>query len=350
MRFNPQIVKKGFNKLYTEVLKTSFSEKRWKNLEFVLSKIEDDESWTDYRHVSNFLAQVGHESAWSYYPVPEKEDKTRGKVWQLQSKYWHTGFYGRGYIQITHKPNYQKLSAYVGLDLARNPDLALQPDVSYTIAAKGMQLGLFTGKKLSDYINGSKCDYFNCRRIVNGTDRAKDIEYYSKCIDVILKTALMQETVSPRIDPREVEAPFIMDEDSAETGTTTVTTKTETITPEVTKVVEVEQTISAPTQQIEPVLPRFTSGIKAWKATLSGIIGSLGLGGAWTWITEKYNSLQQHTSLIIVVLVIAAIFGLVFYVMRERSKEKREARAHELTMEQLKIRANPNMTNVEVRQ
>lgn len=348
MRFNPQIVKKGFNKLYTEVLKTNFPEKTWKNLVFVLSKIAEDEYWGDYRQVANFLAQVGHESAWTYYPVPEREDKTRGKIWQIQSKYWGTGFYGRGYIQITHKSNYQKLSGYVGLDLVKNPNLALQPEVSYTIAAKGMQLGLFTGKKLSDYINGNKCDYLNCRRIVNGTDRAKELEYYSKCIDVILKAALIQEAVRPRIETREVLAPFTI-EDDPET-TTTVTTKTETITPDVTKTVEVEQTIASPTQQMEQILPRFTSGIKAWKATLSGILGSLGLGGAWTWVTERYQTLQQHTNLIIVVVIIAAIFGIVFYIMRERSKENREKRAHELTIEQLKIRANPSMTNVEIKQ
>jgi len=32
----------------------------------------------------------------------------------------------------------------------------------------GMIKGLFTGKKLSDYLTDTKKDYFNARRIING--------------------------------------------------------------------------------------------------------------------------------------------------------------------------------------
>jgi len=46
-----------------------------------------------------------------------------------------------------------------------------------------MERGLFTGKKLSDYITETKTDYVGARKIINGTDHAQKIadlanEYY----------------------------------------------------------------------------------------------------------------------------------------------------------------------------
>ena len=43
-----------------------------------------------------------------------------------------------------------------------------------------MVLGMFTGKKLSDYIGPGKCDYVAARRIINGTDRAKLVAHYAR--------------------------------------------------------------------------------------------------------------------------------------------------------------------------
>lgn len=45
---------------------------------------------------------------------------------------------------------------------------------------------LFTGVGLPRYIRGSRCDYVNARRIVNGTDRASLIAGYAKEFEQIL--------------------------------------------------------------------------------------------------------------------------------------------------------------------
>jgi len=89
-------------------------------------------------------------------------------------------YHGRGYCQITGKSNYKKAGDFLGLDLINNPELAKTPTSNaIKIILYGMHKGLFTGKKLSDYINNTKTDYFNARRIINGTDRAKDIKGFA---------------------------------------------------------------------------------------------------------------------------------------------------------------------------
>jgi len=84
-------------------------------------------------------------------------------------------FYGRGFVQLTHDYNYAKMSKVVGQDLVANPELAARPDIAAKIAAYGLKNGSYTTKKLSDYIGGGKADFYNARRVVNGTDRADEI-------------------------------------------------------------------------------------------------------------------------------------------------------------------------------
>lgn len=79
---------------------------------------------------------------------------------------------GRGYVQITGRNNYGDWSKRLGMDLVGNPSLAEKPEVAAKILVGGMKMGTFTGKKLDDYINGSKTDFAGARRIVNGTDKA----------------------------------------------------------------------------------------------------------------------------------------------------------------------------------
>ena len=52
-------------------------------------------------------------------------------------------------------------------------------DVATKVCFIGMVKGLFTGKGLSNYLNDTKTDFVNARRIINGTDRAKLIASYA---------------------------------------------------------------------------------------------------------------------------------------------------------------------------
>lgn len=58
------------------------------------------------------------------------------------------------------------------IDLVGNPDLALNPTYAAEIIALGMKNAMFTGVGLSTYFTASKQDWFNARKIINGTDAA----------------------------------------------------------------------------------------------------------------------------------------------------------------------------------
>jgi len=83
-------------------------------------------------------------------------------------------YFGRGFVQITHKSNYEKytnvLTTHYGqsVDLVNDPGLALNPEYAALITVHGMVNGGFTGAKLGDYINGSQQDFGRARRIVGG--------------------------------------------------------------------------------------------------------------------------------------------------------------------------------------
>ena len=84
---------------------------------------------------------------------------------------------GRGLVQLTGARNYRNAGAYLGMDLLANPDLALVPDNAAKILVWGMETGAFTGKKLGDYLDtrGSYEAFRQCRRIINGMDKADTI-------------------------------------------------------------------------------------------------------------------------------------------------------------------------------
>ena len=108
-----------------------------------------------------------------------------GGVKYLMAKpYWP--WIGRGLVQITWEKNYAKFGI-------KDYQKALEWPVALDVAFRGMILGMFTGKKLSDYIGPGKCDYVAARRIINGTDRAKLVAGYARAF----KDALQQARKGP---------------------------------------------------------------------------------------------------------------------------------------------------------
>ena len=133
----------------------------------------------DLMSIPQFAYVLGtnfHETKQKMQPVRE-DGRGIGKPYGRMIK--GRAYYGRGDVQLTHDYNYKKVGVSINQDLVNNPDLALVPSISVEIAMKGMVLGWFTTKKLSDFITEEKVDFVNARRIINGMDRAVLIAGYA---------------------------------------------------------------------------------------------------------------------------------------------------------------------------
>lgn len=129
----------------------------------------------------NKFAYVLATAKWetNFRPIQEKRAlPSQADVYALQERYWHTNFFGRGYIGLTWEGNYRKMSSYVGVDLVANPNLALDPGIAARILVQFMmnRIGKYS---LHDFINSQKVDYYNARRVVNILDRAEIIQGYA---------------------------------------------------------------------------------------------------------------------------------------------------------------------------
>ncbi|HNI60948.1 MAG TPA: hypothetical protein PKW11_13465, partial [Pseudomonadota bacterium] len=106
-------------------------------------------------------------------------------------------FHGRGLVQITGRRNYTDWTNRLGnehyqhngenVDLVNHPELAADPGIAARIAVEGMRDGTFTGRKLGDYVNDQKTDYYNARRVINGTDSAQEIADQATSFQRVLK-------------------------------------------------------------------------------------------------------------------------------------------------------------------
>jgi hypothetical protein len=161
-------------------------------LNALLGAAASDETITDLRWLAYMLATTYHETARTIQPV-EEIGKGRGRPYGTEDPLTGQVYYGRGYVQLTWKRNYQKFGDLLGVDLASDPALALAPGTAYRIMSVGMIKGLFTGKKLPDYINDKKCDYVNARRIINALDKADLIAGYAQKFQTILDGSLLKE-------------------------------------------------------------------------------------------------------------------------------------------------------------
>ncbi|MEZ5832111.1 MAG: glycoside hydrolase family 19 protein [Dongiaceae bacterium] len=148
-------------------------------LSAILDTWEDGYAKKDDRWLAYMLATAHHETDRTMQPIREYG---RGKNRKYGIPDPDTGqvYYGRGFVQLTWRANYEAMSKLVKDDLVADADLALRPDYASIIMFEGMIRGSFTGRKLATYFNPEKEDWGNARRIINGTDKANTIASYGK--------------------------------------------------------------------------------------------------------------------------------------------------------------------------
>lgn len=177
---------------------------------------------TDVRYAAYMLATCYHETAQTCKPIDE-----RGGTQYFNSRYGPTTsvgkqlgnkqpgdgarFHGRGYVQLTGRANYAKMTAellevYVdevadfeqrsgqAFDLVGNPDQAKDAEIAYLVMSYGMRMGAFTGHKLANYIGDGFCSYLEARKIINGLDQAVRIEGYAERFERVLRAALVEKS------------------------------------------------------------------------------------------------------------------------------------------------------------
>lgn len=172
---------------------------------------EGERRKTPLKHLAYILATADHETGSKLQPIEENLNYTTSarirSVWptrfrttadaapyvrepQKLANFVYGGrmgnnatgdgwkYRGRGYVQITGRSNYIKF----GMEAA--PNMALVPAEATKILFDGMDRGLFTGAKLSDYDN-----YLDMRRIVNGNDAASKIATFASRYEAALAAA-----------------------------------------------------------------------------------------------------------------------------------------------------------------
>jgi putative chitinase len=174
-------------------------------IELLGRQMEVDAAITDLRWAAYMLATVKHECANTWRPITERGNKAYFDKYETGTNIgkrlgntqpgdgWK--YRGRGYVQITGRANYAKLSKALNLPQDENlvdyPDNALIPAVAYGIMSYGMRNGTFTGKKLQDYFADDTCDYKNARKIINGLDQCDLIKGYAEKFESILKASMV---------------------------------------------------------------------------------------------------------------------------------------------------------------
>lgn len=158
--------------------------------------------YTDPRDLAYMLATPIIETGWTMQPIKERggaayfkrmydiEGERPKKARELGNIHPGDGvkFCGMGFVQSTGRGNARKLTKLVkeifgdDVNFEETPERLMEPKYAAAALIVGLERGIFTGKKLSDYLRSTPPDWKNARRTVNGLDRADEIAGYAKQI------------------------------------------------------------------------------------------------------------------------------------------------------------------------
>ncbi|MGH7177989.1 MAG: hypothetical protein ACREJC_11460 [Tepidisphaeraceae bacterium] len=141
-------------------------------------------AFSDLRWLAYMFGTVYWECDKRMVPI-EEYGRGKGRKYGVPAGPWGHIYYGRGLVQLTWHENYVRMGDILGLPLARQPDLALIPEIAVRIMFEGMTTSLsargdFTGHSLEMYFDDETEDWIGARRIINRLDRAGHIAGISK--------------------------------------------------------------------------------------------------------------------------------------------------------------------------
>lgn len=210
---NVDTVAQLYDKQYS-VLSTTSKE----GLKYILKTAKADVALYAIPVFAYMLATTKHETAHTFLGI-EEYGKGNGRPYGNEvtvvdpatKKEYKNKYYGRGYVQLTWGFNYQRIDHKLGhgvfpnrhktkeadynkgfsisaptKSIYLNPAKALDQENAYVGLVWGMLKGIYTGRTIGNYVNGVKIDYYNARRVINGTDKAADIAVYAEDFETLL--------------------------------------------------------------------------------------------------------------------------------------------------------------------
>jgi len=128
--------------------------------------------------IAYVLATTQWETNQTFEPV--REAYWLNEDWRKNNLGRYYPFYGRGFVQLTWKNNYEKYSRILDVDMVSDPEIAMRPNLALFVLVHGIKTGSFTGRKITDYIDETKTDFVRARRCINGNDKAHEIDDIAK--------------------------------------------------------------------------------------------------------------------------------------------------------------------------
>lgn len=164
----------------------------------------------DVNKLAYALATEKHETGNAMQPIVERGNAAYFRKYEGRQDLGNTEagdgarYKGRGKVQITGRRNYAFWGKRLGVDLVGKPELALDPDIAVRLLIEGSMLGVYTGRKLGDYIDDVDEDdaedmreYTEARRVINGRDRAQEIAKDALAFEHALRAAALPSTPAP---------------------------------------------------------------------------------------------------------------------------------------------------------
>lgn len=317
------------------------------SLNFILDRFETEHRLKNIPQFSYCLGTWYHETGIDgnhFVPVREKKAGPRSEVWRkYQSKYWNTGFFGRGLDQTTFEENYLKAGKALGLGDAfvKNPDLLLKIEYAYDGAVSGMVSGRYRADKnkqrysLPRFFKDDDAtlqEYFDARDIING-DKNRVVngkkngiliaETAEKFENLLRRTMIGQISAVAGSQPDKPAIPtagLASDDQAGATEDPQPPTNNEP--PQ-----EPGQTIVDVPPVVTETEPSIVSKIKGWYAALPATILTA-LGGVWSWIQGA------ATEIIIAFFVTSGVIAITYIIATFVMKNKREQRQFEADQKQ----------------
>jgi hypothetical protein len=323
-------------------------------LEQLLSFIESDRYVTTVEVAAFLLGTTKHEAADTYKPIHEYGGKAyfikryggqtrKGKELGNDTPEEGYDYAGKGYPQTTGESNYERLEDALRIEYPEiiadferrtgkrfdltvgdqpndksDPQNMLDPAIAYVSMSYGSRVGLFTGRKLSQYDLKTDVGRKGSRRIINGQDKATLIAGYIAQFIKILKASKVSGSTStqsasptaPSITPTDKPPEASMTPTNIETD---VVQNADTIINEE-SLVDKASGLGDKFQSFQGVLDKFGFSVDNAKRSLGTVL--------LTWFKAIGSALMVVGSVLLdhwELLIIAALLAVLAYLLWERS-------------------------------